>query len=653
MKERARSGSRDRLSARRLSGIAAPLLLLSTVLLSISCGQLEQPEPKVFYSETIPPRAQEFRWSNGKMPSSFDPAKASAPPDTDVVRAIFDGLTEIDPKTLEATPAIAAKWETSEKGKVWTFELRKDAKWTNGQPVTAQDFVRSWKRLARLGDSAAHNDLIGNISGMSEDSSSPSAGEAKTAADPQPPKTKEGSTAKGAEKSPVEPAGKRTGNAYGNLDAKTAEAASSSAEEEFGAEALEEFKLRVTLKEPDAQFPRLAAHPVLRPVYGEGEIFEKNELPSDLVTNGAFFISEIDESSVTLVRSENYYGKGGVALESVRIIAAEGADAALAAYRAGDVDAVTNTQFEPLALKLLTPFVDFRRTTHSALNYYEFNRKRQPFNDRRVREAMAIAIDRKRITEGLMEGATQPAYGFLPFGDESEKSLIEEDLARAKELMQKAGFERGAGFPVVRLVINRNKLQQQIAETVASMWKDGLGIDTEIVAREIDEIEGIRESGEFDLIRRGEVLPTSDETANMLALFRPAEEEVEAIEQNPNRSDAAGDNSKAPATGRKPVRIPEMPPPLPEPTLGLSEFDGLPPSIRDELTVEIGGAERVILTEAEAILEVPAIPLYFPTSYSLVKPYVFGFDINTLDAPLLKSVRIDNGWRPGGARSRS
>lgn len=653
MTGRTKQDTRDRLLVGRSPAFAAWLLVLFTLFLSISCGPLEQPESKVFYSETIPPRAQEFRWSNGKMPTSLDPAKASAPPDTDIVRAIFDGLTEIDPKTLEASPAIATKWEASEKGRVWVFELRKDARWTNGEPVRADDFVRSWKRLARLGGSAAHNDLIGNIVGMADDGSPSSANEAGNAPDPQARKAKDGSTPKGGNKPAEEPAAKVPAKISAGSNTIVSDAVSDGEKEEFGVEAVEEFKLRVTLKEPDAQFPRLAAHPVLRPVYGDGEIFGKDELPPNLVTNGAFVISGIDENSVTLERSEGYYGKGGVSLERVRIFAAEGADAALAAYRAGEVDAVTNTQFEPLALKLLTPFVDFRRTTHSALNYYEFNRKRQPFNDRRVREAMAIAIDRKRITEGLMEGATQPAYGFLPFGDNSEKSLIVEDLARAKALMQKAGFERGDGFPVVRLVINRNKLQQRIAETVASMWKEGLGIETEIVSREIEEIEGIRESGEYDLIRRGAVLPTSDETANMLALFRPADEKAEATEQNGKRTEGAGDNSKTPSADKSPLRIPEMPPPLPEPTLGLSEFDGLPPGIRDELTVEIGGAERVILTEAEAIIEVPAIPLYFPTSYSLVKPYVYGFDINTLDAPLLKSVRIDSGWRPGRARSQS
>lgn len=94
-----------------------------------------------------------------------------------------------------------------------------------------------------------------------------------------------------------------------------------------------------------------------------------------------------------------------------------------------------------------------------------------------------------------------------------------------------------------------------------------------------------------------------------------------------------------------PVRYPDPPPPLPDSNLGLTEFDGLPPSVRDELTIQISGGQKTILTEEAAVFEVPAIPLYFPTSYSLVKPYVFGFDTNPLDAPLLRSVSIDSGWK--------
>jgi len=610
------------------------VILLCAALLP-ACQQLEKPEPAAFYSETVPPRAQEFRWSNGKMPVSFDPMKASAPPDTDIVRAIFDGLTEIDPKTLEAVPALATAWDSDEDGKEWTFELRRDAKWSNGEPVTAEDFVRSWKRLARNKTEVAHVSHVTNIAGIGvadeADAASqvpevPQRDQAETARTPQPQLEKPVKT------KATEPPAK---------DAPAVQ--EKKAEDLFGAVATDQYTLKVSLLKPDAQFPRLVAHPVLRPIYGDGAYFDVNPLSAAIVTNGAFRIVKVEKDSVALERSPKYYAADSIRLEKARLVLAKDADSALADYRKGEVDAVTNTEFEPLALKLLTPFVDFRRTSHAALNFYEFNRTRPPFNDRRVREALAISIDRKRLAEDVTNGATVPAYGFLPFASGEKDPRIRESAARGRELLQRAGFENGRDFPVIRLVINRNELQQKIARAVAAMWKENLGVETEITVKELSEIDGVRASGDYDLIRRGTVLPTSDETANMLALFRPHFPEADEAEAAPKETVPTDKAAKG-----GPIRIPQMPAPLPEPGLGLTEFDGLPPAPRDELTVEMPGTFEPILTEDRALLEMPAIPLYFPTSYSLVKPYVYGFEMNPLDAPLLKSVRIDSNWKPKG-----
>ncbi|MCO6509992.1 MAG: peptide ABC transporter substrate-binding protein [Aridibacter famidurans] len=614
----------------RVQSVFVCLAVLSAAILFGSCGQLDTPKPEVFYSETEPPRAQEFRWSNGRMPGSFDPLKAAAPPETDLVRAIYEGLTEIDPKTLEALPAVALKWEAADDGREWTFELRSDAKWTNGDKVTAEDFVRSWKRAAEAGKEAAHFAHISNIKGfkdpLDEGSSAHAAedlgkpGDRAAARNTGVPKLFQNQTPGAA--------------AEKGETARAPEAAGEAEEEiEFGAVAVEPHILKVYLKKPDAQFPKLAAHPVLRPVHGDGKALE-GDLRADIVTNGAFAVASVEQDGVVLDRSETYFAKSSVKLEKIRFVVAKDADTALAEYRAGKVDAVTNTEFEPLALKLLTPYVDFRRTKHSALNFYEFNRTKAPFHDRRVREALAIAIDRKRLAEDLTDGAMEPAYGFLPFEQNDDREKIEEDVERAKDLLQKAGFGSAEGFPVIRLVINRNDLQQKIAKEVASMWKENLGIEADIVVREFEEMEAVWKAGDYDLIRRGAVLPTSDETANMLAIFGTA--------SNERTEKAAG------AEGREvkgPVRYPDPPPPLPDANLGLTEFDGLPPSVRDELTIQISDRRKAILTEEAAVFEVPAIPLYFPTSYSLVKPYVLGFDTNPLDAPLLRSVSIDSGWK--------
>jgi ABC-type oligopeptide transport system substrate-binding subunit len=137
--------------------------MLVAVCLLAGCDAVEQPKTTPYYAEPVVPRDSEFRWSNGKLPKSLDPAQAAAAPETDVVRAIFEGLTEIDPKTLEARPAAAEKWSSDADAKTWTFTLRAGAKWSNGKAVTAGDFERSWQRLAAMAGQSAHPELFANF----------------------------------------------------------------------------------------------------------------------------------------------------------------------------------------------------------------------------------------------------------------------------------------------------------------------------------------------------------------------------------------------------------------------------------------------------------------------------------------------------------
>src|SRR6266498_4146451 len=138
-------------------------LLLALMLSHSGCFLDEKLEP--YYGRVVVPRSQEFHWSDGGLPQTFDPAFAAAPPDTDLVRAIFEGLTDYDPRTLTPVPAVATRWEPSDGGRVWTFYLRDDARWSNGELVTALDFVRSWRRTMRIGDLAPHTELLANIEG--------------------------------------------------------------------------------------------------------------------------------------------------------------------------------------------------------------------------------------------------------------------------------------------------------------------------------------------------------------------------------------------------------------------------------------------------------------------------------------------------------
>ncbi|HKR61703.1 MAG TPA: ABC transporter substrate-binding protein, partial [Pyrinomonadaceae bacterium] len=406
----------------------AKVLLTGFLLLalSISPGCFSGETYDSYYGRVIVPHEQAFRWIDGTLPQTFDPAFAAAPPDTDLVRAIFEGLTDYDPRTLAPVPAVAKSWESANEGRTWTFYLREDARWSNGETVVAKDFVDSWLRTMRIGDLAPHTDLLSNI-----------VGSAAVSVPAVPPRS-------GATRA-------------GRAEVDTSERA----EARFGAEAVAEHVLRVRLQVPDLNFPALVAHPVFRPIKVAPDNSLKRIDATGLVSNGAFALSKQDENRVLLQRADHYWARNEVGLERVEFVGAINAEAALAAYRAGEVDAVTNSAFEPLALKLLVPYQDFRRATYGALTYYSFNMSHEPFDDVRVREALAIAIDRERLAQDEMGGATEPAKKFLPeIKNETSKAvvskaeLLERDAERARALLAEAGYPDGQGFPVIRLLIN-------------------------------------------------------------------------------------------------------------------------------------------------------------------------------------------------------
>jgi oligopeptide transport system substrate-binding protein len=593
----------------RVSFRVAAALLVVVALTSGGCFLDTEVEP--YYGSTNVPRAQEFRWSDGGLPQVFDPALAAAPPDTDAVRAMFEGLTEYDPKTLAPVPGVAARWESSADGKEWTFYLRQDARWSNNDPVTAHDFVRSWQRTVQLGERAPHARLLENIVGVElpqEKTAAPPVVEASPSPSPSNGNTEERrEDAQQATKNKAEPA--------------------QTAPPPFGVEAVSDFVLRVHLQRPDPSFPSLVAHPVFRPVHNTEELTLDNPVAPNVVTNGAFQLTEIGRQGVVLERAKHYWDTKTVALERVQFVATENAEAALAAYHAGEVDAVTNAGFEPLAIKLLAPYKDFRRATYGALTYYSFNTDHAPFGDVRIREALAIAIDRERISEDEMGGATEPAKKFLPvqMSEHSPAATtpgIERDVARAQGLLSAAGYPEGKGFPRIKLLVNRNEQQRIVAQRVAAMWRTTLGIETDVVLKNWDEYEAAVRAGDYDVVRRSVVMQTMDEATNLRAIFETGDEIPVAVPEN---SQASAEPSPA----------------------GTVEQPGGNKTEPEAITIQAQhNPPPVVLTEAQALKELPAIPIYFASSYALVKPYVVGFDANLLDAPSLKTVRVDSSWQP-------
>jgi oligopeptide transport system substrate-binding protein len=352
-----------------------------------------------------------------------------------------------------------------------------------------------------------------------------------------------------------------------------------------------------------------------------------------IISNGAFNLRAQAEDGVVLERADSYWNAKIVALERVRFVAATDAEAALSAYRAGEVDAVSNANIEPLAMKLLTPYKDFRRATFGALTYYDFNTTRAPFNDRRVRQALSLAVDRQRLSADTLGGATEAAVRFLPSsgggGEGGEAAAKDRGIAfdpvAARHLLAEAGFEGGRNFPRVRLLVNRNEQHRTVAAAIAGMWRNLLGIETDIVLRNWDEYEAALRSGDYDVARRSMVMQTIDEETNMLAMFDP-----ERLNFAASSETHGGDGAEANAA----------PSPRPDVRGEAVSGDAPPDPAAPKST------PPPILSEQQALEELPAIPIYFASSYALIKPYVAGFDTNLLDAPSLQHVRIDTNWQP-------
>jgi oligopeptide transport system substrate-binding protein len=618
-------------SFNRLHRRAVILGALLVALSAVGGGCFSGDEGEAFYGRVVVPRAQEFRWSDGGLPRVFDPARAAAPPDTDAVRALYEGLTDYDPRTLHPAPAEAYRWESADNNRVWTFYLREDARWSNGDPVTAQDYLHSWQRALRLGEAAPHVALMRNLLAP------PARREPESQREQQTDQLAHEQTATGSATNERTPTAEATPKpVVPSMSGTEATGQKGREDKTLAVEALEDHVLRVRLQRPDPDLPSLLAHPVFRPVHASLIAEEKEREASALangvegkgaatsqpvISNGAFRLTEATDEGVVLERGVSYWNASQIALDKVRFVGARDTEAALNAYRDGAVDAVTNANIEPAGLKVLASYKDFRRTTYGALTYYDFNATRPPFDDRRVREALALAIDRKRLSDDTLGGSTVPAAEFLPPVSGAEKNNDDDalsfDPARARRLFAEAGYPGGYGFPKVRLLVNRNDQHRQVAETVAEMWKNVLGIETEIELKSWDEYETNLRAGEYDLAKRSALMQTPDEQENMLAMFSPERFDFDAGEAN------------AAASGGSTVAQPG---------------DASRRDIEGHATKPT--AVAAVLTESQALHDIPAIPIYFASSFALVKPYVNGLDANLLDAYSLQRIRIDTGWKP-------
>jgi oligopeptide transport system substrate-binding protein len=390
-------------------------------------------------------------------PASLDPAKAVGLPEIQVIRDLFEGLTNQDAKG-NIIPGVATQWQTTDN-KTWIFTLRKDAKWSNGDPVTANDFVYSWRRLV----------------------------------DP-----KIGSTfAWFAELAGIQNAGAIT---KGQMTP-----------DKLGVTALDDHRLKVSLDKPVPYFVSLTANFSLYPV--PEKVIEKAGKdwvqPGTLVGNGAYKLQErVVNEKLVLVRNDHYWDNAHSVLTKVTFVPINEESSATKRYRADDID-ITES-FPKNMYSMLKKDLPGQVYTPDQLGtyYYAFNTTNGPTADVRVRKALTWSIDRKIIAEKVLGTGEKPAWhftadvtaGFKPKPGFLQQHSQEELNQQAKALLAAAGY--GPNHPLdLTLLYNSSENNQKVAIAVASMWKKNLGVSVKLQNQEWKTYIDSRNTGNFDVIR--------------------------------------------------------------------------------------------------------------------------------------------------------
>lgn len=441
-------------------------------------------------------------------PATLDPAKVVGLPEIQVLRDLFEGLVNQNEKG-ELSPGVATKWQSIDN-RIWTFTLRDNARWSDGTPVTAQDFVYSWRRLVdpKTTSSFAWLAALGGIT-----------------------------------------------NAQAIIDGKMPA-------DKLGVSAVDARTLKVQLDKPVPYFPNLTANVALYPV--PGSVIEKQGAdwtrPGSLVGNGAFVLSErVVNEKLVVVPNKNYWDNGNTVLKKVTFLPINQESAATKRYLAGDID-ITESFPKNLYQKLLKQIPGQVYTPPQlGTYYYAFNTQKGPTADRRVRLALSMSIDRRLIAEKVLGTGEKPAWrftpdvtaGFTPAAGMMEETSQQELNLQAKTLLQAAGY--GPGRPLkLTLLYNTSENHQKIAIAVASMWKKNLGVDVKLQNQEWKTYIDSRNTGNFDVIRASWVgdynepstflsLLTSTHSGNISRFKDPAYDKV--LEQASLESDAKARNA--------------------------------------------------------------------------------------------------------------
>ncbi len=402
-----------------------------------------------------------LRIGNGGEPRDLDPHTITGMPEAKIIFTLLEGLVAYHPTNDEFPyPGVAEKWDMSEDGLTWTFHLR-EARWSNGDPVTAHDFVYSWKRV-----------LVPSL-----------------------------------------------GNEYADYMymIKGAEDYHKGVETDFskvGIKAADERTFVVELKAPVADFLKILLNQTFLPVHpptieahgGPGLRASGWTQPESYVGNGAFKLVKWEPSSVIRVeRNPYYWDAGSVRMDGLEFYPINDENTELRAFESGQLH-VTNTVPVNMRQYYREKFPEkIRFDPLSGVYFYRLNTTRPPLDDVRVRKALSLSINREQIINQLLQGSERVATGFVPDGlggyHLPGRKVYDPDEAR--QLLAEAGYPGGKGFPQMELLFNTSDNHRKIAEAIQHMWREVLGVDITLTNQEWKVYLNTTKDMQYDISRAG------------------------------------------------------------------------------------------------------------------------------------------------------
>lgn len=400
-------------------------------------------------------------WGNGTEPASLDPHIATGVPEHHIMSSVMEGLVLKDRKSLEPRPGVAESWTISDDGRIYTFKLRDDARWSNGDPHIANDYVWSWWRALQpaLGNQYAYMLF------------------------------------------PIK-------NAKRYYDRETEDFG------DVGVKALDERILQVTLSNPTPYFLQLLDHYSLFPVHQAtiekfGNADQRGtrwSYEGNLVSNGPFKLDEWKiNRHITVTRNLHYWDNDNVALNGIVFKPVENTVTEERMFRAGQLHVTSNVPADKISTYRKSNSTELKIAPYLGTYFYRLNIKTPQLQDRRVRRALGMAIDREKLVENITKGGQIPAYTMTPPGTMGyyPTSTLAFDPEGAKNLLSEAGYPNGEGFPAIEILYNTNEGHRKIAVALQEMWKDYLNIDIKLLNQEWKVYLATESAGDYQISRGG------------------------------------------------------------------------------------------------------------------------------------------------------